>query len=317
MRRHLLWLAGGALLAGGSIIGTAACSGDSAAPEGGLDASFDSTSGADAGHDAAPLADAGHDAATPKVDAGGHCSAVTGACDIVAQDCDGASECFEVPGDGGIWTTACIPTTGNSRIAKGAPCCPGQQSNPCLPGLECLGDLCQGDAAPSARCAPRCCSGNAAVCGSSPEGFPGVCDTDVTGPLPDGGVQDLFFICSYSEVCRPLGLAPCPTGFGCLVSDNQGSAKCVQIYDPNGPADGLGEGAACTYANQCADGLMCLGPKGAQATCRMLCLTPGSMPPFDAGALADGPGTGGCAAGKTCSAPLDPTQFPAWLSLCK
>jgi hypothetical protein len=243
---------------------------------------------------------------------------VKGACDIVAQDCKAAgTECFEVVGDGGRWTTACVPTTPNARIAKGSPCCPGQPANPCLPGLECLGELCVADAAPPGRCAPRCCSGNDSICGTSSDGFPGHCDTDVTGPLPDGAVQDLFFICSYSEQCRPLRLAPCPQGFGCLVSDNRGTAKCVQIYDPSGPPQGLPEGSPCIYANECADGMMCLGPTGQQATCRMLCLTPNSQPPFDGGALAGGPGTGGCAVGKTCSAPLDPTQFPPWLSLCQ
>jgi hypothetical protein len=148
--------------------------------------------------------------------------------------------------------------------------------------------------------------GDDSVCGSTSTGIPGTCDLDIS----DRSGNTLFMVCTYKQPCKPFELVACPSGNSCTIEDNQGTADCLGN-------NGKTEGQACMYKNDCVDGLMCLGVQGGASTCQMLCLTPGSMPPFDAGALDGGPGNGGCSTGKTCSGRLDPSQFPSWLSICK
>jgi hypothetical protein len=179
-----------------------------------------------------------------------------------------------------------------------------------LPGLECVGSACVDGSAPTARCSPHCCSGDDSLCGSSPEGFPGHCDLTVSSGSP---AVDLFNACTYSAACKPLGVVPCPNGFDCIVSDPQGTASCVGIYAADAAA-GYGEGHGCSYANNCQDGMNCIGIGDAGFQCTMLCLVPGSTPPFDAGALGGGPGHGGCTGSKQCRAAT--AIFPPWLGVC-
>ena len=292
-------------------------SGDSGGDAGADGTDVDATQGGDSGNarDGASSdggsGDGGSQDATSEVT--GNCSPVKGACDIVLQNCGSGKECVVARASDGGFTTECIATNNNEHIPKGSPCCPGGQ-NPCLPGLECLGAACAGgDAAPTSRCAPHCCTGDDSVCGQSPEGYPGHCDTNVNsgGPNP----VDLYQICTYAAVCKPFGIIPCPSASACEVLDNLGSAKCDNIYNPadGGPA-GAKEGEPCKYLNQCADGMMCFGPVAGSSTCLILCLIPNSAPPFDAGA--DGAAfQGGCPQGKACGA-LDPNQFPSWLGAC-
>jgi hypothetical protein len=109
----------------------------------------------------------------------------------------------------------------------------------------------------------------------------------------------------------------CPSGSTCLVEDTTGTAKCSESF--NGGAPLAGEGQTCPYDNSCEPGLMCLttpNPEGGGsiAQCYMLCYTGQGTPPFDAGALAMTPGTGGCDPGKQCDTATQ--LFPLWLGVC-
>jgi len=149
--------------------------------------------------------------------------------------------------------------------------------------------------------------GDDSVCGMTQAGVQGTCDLQISSGPPNNTV--LFMVCTYKNVCKPFKAVPCPTGESCTIEDKLGTADCIGN-------NGKTEGQPCMYKNDCVDGLMCLGVQGQQATCQMLCLTPGQTPPFDAGADG-GPGRGGCSTGKTCSGALDPNQFPPWVSICK
>jgi hypothetical protein len=309
----------GAVSAGGGLV--AACSSGpqpfAEAPEAGRDVT--TMEDAPVEQETGPARDAGRDA-LPLGDAEGNCSAVKGECDIVAQNCpDGPTgqkrECI-VTASGGSYATECVDTRASQRLPAGHTCCPNAPGgDPCLPGLECIGNACVGDAAPTARCTPHCCFGSDGKCGQSdPEGFPGVCDLTITANAPDGSVG-LYEVCSYSSRCVFFGVQPCPSGFTCILQDRFGAAKCYDIYTPDGSTTGLAEGEPCSSGNSCADGLACLGV-GGNYRCRMYCLTPNSLPPFDAGALDGGPFRGGCSAGKTCSGVFSPDAAPGWLSIC-
>jgi hypothetical protein len=249
----------------------------------------------------------------------GSCEPIQGpACDLVTQNCAptdaGPMQCALAPD--GAATTACIPVLPSQHLVKGHGCCPASADLQCDQGLECIGDPsipCDAGGPPPGRCTPHCCSGGDAsddfLCGVSvPEGYPGHCDTLVV----DGNDNGLYNACTYALPCEPFGLEPCPASNVCEVVDTAGTSQCDTIYNPNGGAP-PGEGAPCVALNNCADGLVCLGPADAGA-CFMLCLTPGSNPPFDAGLIDGGPGHGGCIATEQCNIPVD--GFPPWVSVC-
>jgi hypothetical protein len=288
------------------------CSSSSSVTRGGAedaasDAPADATqppfdAGADA--DAAPTG--------PDATIDGACEPVKGSCSLVLQNCGPGQQCTVTSSD----VTACGPTDPAQHIAKGYPCCPpatgSGAKDPCLPGLVCVGDPCIADAG-GGRCSPYCCAGDDTPCATSPEGFPGHCDETVVD-MATG--QPLYDICEYAPPCKPLGILPCPAGYACLVDDTSGGAKCTQIF--NGGASAAQEGQPCMYRNSCADGLMCLqrtyaDGSGAQE-CILLCYTGKGSPPFDAGALDGGPGSGGCDQGKTCTGVAN--LFPPWLGVC-
>lgn len=312
-------------LMGSGAVG-AACSSDPtgfpSTPDAGQDVTVapeDAPSGTEAGRDA------GRDA-LPLGDAEGNCSPVKGECDIVAQNCpDGPSgqkrECtVDVDRTSGAFVTVCADTRVTQRLPKGQACCPNAPGgDPCAPGLECIGNACVGDAAPTARCSPHCCLGSNGLCGQSdPEGYGGVCDYNITASGPDGSVS-LYNACSYSSRCNFFGVKPCPSGFTCVPEDNLGAAKCYSIFNPDGSALGLNEGQPCSSANSCADGLLCVGTADAGSRCRMLCLESGGNPPtLDASALEGGAFRGGCVAGKSCSIQFVSGEggLPAWLNAC-
>ena len=270
-----------------------------------------------------PILDAGPDTApTPLADANpplvGHCEPVQGpACDLVLQNCpsvNGVPQQCLLAGDGAL-TTACTPVVATQHLVKGHGCCPGSNVLQCDQGLECIGDpnaSCDGGGPPPGRCTPHCCGGDAGddyLCGNSdPEGYPGHCDTVVV----DGNGNPLYNACTYDLACKPFHIQSCPSGSVCEVVDTSGTAACDTIYLPNGGSPPT-EGQFCLALNNCADGLVCLGPVDAGA-CYMMCLTPGSSPPFDAGALDGGPYYGGCPANEQCNIPVD--GFPPWISFC-
>jgi len=266
----------------------------------------------------APSADAGIDGTVDgAIDAGrdsgprGHCGPVQGpACDLVLQDCAEGKECV-VQGTSAGYVTACV-AAGTGNQPAGASCCPGR-ANQCAAGLECIGAACAGDAGSTARCTPHCCEGDDSVCGASvPEGFPGTCETLVY-PSEDSGVgrTPLYRVCSYKPACKPFHVQSCGAGQTCLLQRDNTSYRCNDIVQPPGKA----VGQSCAYANHCADGLACLGPPNA-GVCRFLCYRKGTgdTPPFDASAVRDEPGYGGCPAGSACTGAV--AGFPGYLGYC-
>jgi len=306
---HRVVLLVGLLGIGGAGAAGAACSSstnggdDSTGPTdaGGLD----STTADSQAHDTGTSFDTGpQDSGAPL----GDCSAVGGSCDIVAQNCPGGQECVLTTGTGGATVTACEPTQASESIQKGYPCCPGQ-ANPCLPGLECNGQTaCTDGGTPTGVCAARCCAGNDAICGATPQGVAGHCDIGVVDD--DGG--PLYSICDYSSACKLFGIQPCGTGQECIVTDMAGTSTCTSIYE----APGIATGGSCGSENACISGDMCL-VSGDAGTCFTLCLVSGSTPPFDAGGLANGPGTGGCGGTTHCNGPSVAAIFPPWLGICE
>jgi hypothetical protein len=233
------------------------------------------------------------------VDAGGHCSPAKGECDIVLQDCPPGNEC--VADNAG--RTACEPVQVSQQLPMGRACCPAA-ANPCLPGLTCVGNACSDGGPKTGRCSPACCKGDDQACGKSdPEGISGACDLTLVGPDANTPLHD---VCTYRQRCKPFKTEPCKAGETCLVEDEVGSATCVDSF-------GLTNRERCDYANDCADGLVCLR-KGDGGICHTVCLIPGSVHPFDASVEDGGPGTGGCPAKERCD--LHVADTPSWFGAC-
>jgi hypothetical protein len=338
-------IAGGVIAVTGAFV---ACSSSSSQPgdagvDGGKDVGTDlgvtvfETSAPDAGvkdsgkRDTGRRHDGGVKDAAPEayaIDVGplAACSAVTGACDIVSQNCSPGSECVIVQGPVSV-STACAPDQPTEHIAQGLPCCPlANNDNPCDPGLECNGgNACTDGGAPAlgyprgwagARCTPRCCPGDAgnspANCGTAGDGgAQGYCDLAITYT----GNTAAYTVCTYPQTCEPLHVHPCILpGFACEMENAQGTATCTVVSDP-GSDGGATSGQPCQYENQCADGLVCVGSTSTNSTCAWMCHINGAPVPFDAGYIQPTvPGYGGCPAGQGCNSLTD---FPNWLGYCQ
>ncbi len=227
---------------------------------------------------------------------------IMGECDLVSQNCPKGNECVALLPDGGSGTSCQPPGTG--ALAEGEPCTTGGD-NPCIKGLQCQ----------EGRCSHPCCGkpgagGDSTVCGTTKEGYPGVCDLNIV----DGKGNTLYSVCEYAKPCQPFGVQPCGTGQTCLVKDGVGSSACSDIFNPPGKA----EGAVCTAANDCKDGMMCIG-NGSTNNCTFVCWNKLSKTPtpFDGGALGGGPGTGGCPQGKACKGVNWGGSLPDWLGECQ
>jgi hypothetical protein len=262
--------------------------------------------------------DSGSDTSIPNSDGGGQdtskpdsgkviplCTTnpIKGECDLVSQNCPNGKECVAMLPDGGNGTSCQDPGTG--ALGEGEACTAGAD-NPCIKGLQCQ----------SGVCSKPCCgnssgTGDSTVCGTTKEGYVGICDLNIIDPKTNA---TLYSVCEYAKPCQPFGIQPCGTNQTCLVKDGVGSSACSDIYQPPGKA----EGATCTAANDCKDGMMCIG-SGNNSTCTYVCWFKGSKtpPPFDGGALDGGAGGGGCPKAKTCKAVNWGGALPDWLGTCQ
>ncbi|HSQ64210.1 MAG TPA: hypothetical protein VLM85_13380 [Polyangiaceae bacterium] len=290
--RSWLIVGSGALIACGAL--GVACSSPSYNTDGGVD----SGGGGDAKSDVTTKPDGGGGTDGGGGDGStGPCTTttITGTCDIVAQNCNTGQECVVTQGSDGGFVTTCSPNGGGS-FAEGHTC---TQTASCVPGLECI----QG------RCAKHCCLNNDSECGTSPEGYVGRCDLNVT----DNNNQPMYAVCTYSSGCQPFDIQGCGGGQTCLIQDSSGTAKCVGY--PNGDA-GLPEKSACSASNACNDGLMCLGSAdGGSFSCQWVCYSGGG--PYDAGIETLGPGKGGCPTNETCKTVSWGGSLPTWLGICQ
>jgi hypothetical protein len=308
MRRALIVFA---LISGGLAAGAAgfACSSDPALTE--VDAGFDGSK---------PVEDTGTvlvDGGKPDTSTGsdaGRCAQLKGSCDLVTQDCPSGKECVVVASaSGNELTTDCQPA-GSGNKPVGAKCCP-DQANQCVAGLECVGAPCgntdSGVGQITGRCTPHCCDGDDTPCGASlPEGFKGTCDSQLVTDFGDASVA-ISNICTYKGVCTPFQIQPCPNNFACLLQGDGVSFRCSGIFNPPGKDAGV----ACSAANDCADGMECLGPADGGSTCRTICYRADGGAPFDGGGLIDaGAGKGSCPPTKGCGGTI--TGAPAWLGFC-
>jgi hypothetical protein len=298
LRRSGLFVFGLAA-SGGAALVIAACSTTNGADTqaGSPDATADNTTTPEGGKDAAPKPDAAGDA-------GGNCTVVKGVCDLVLQDCPDdkgqKQECVV----GSANTTVCQPVQASQQLPKGRACCPSPTSNPCLPGLSCIGNQCADGGPQTGRCSPACCKGNDLSCGKSdPEGISGACDLTLVDPATQA---PLYQVCTYANQCKPFKQQPCNADDICIVEDKFGTASCASSFNKTNRQP-------CTFANECADGLVCLGG-GDAGSCRMVCLLPGTNHPFDASVEEGGPGLGGCPAGEHCTVHI--TNLPDWFGSC-
>ena len=284
----------GSLLAGGGLFGLA-CSSPSTPPPGPDDAGGDVTTGDGSKPDSTGGDSSKPDSGTDTGVAVCTTNPISGECDLVSQNCTAGNECVVVDvGDGGSGTK-CEPV-GSGALVKGSTCT-ASGSNPCVKGSTCI----------SGRCAPACCFGDNSVCGNSiPEGFTGECNMNIV----DSNNKTLYSACSYNAACKPFGIQSCPTDYTCLVKDQSGTSTCSSIYQPPGKA----EGVACSAANDCKDGMMCLTTGDAGSVCTYVCYKGGG--PYDAGISSGASGKGGCTLlKKTCGGSI--TGLPTWLGICQ
>jgi hypothetical protein len=138
-------------------------------------------------------------------------------------------------------------------------------------------------------------------CGTSQDGLTGICNLT----LVNQNMQPIGTVCTYSDLCKPFQVAPCQMGSACLVQDKSGQAKCTQIN----PMPGLDEGQACKFANECKDGMYCIGSDG--GACTWACYLGNG--PYDAG-VKNMPGYGGCPVKESCKIMI--TGFPPYMGAC-
>lgn len=293
-RRGVLFVA--AFLVADAGVALVACSTSSPDPE-----------STDASTEGSTQVEGGKDGTTPQndgaVDGGvvGNCSPANTKCDLVLQNCPAQQECATKNAGG----TECRAVQSSQQLGMGRACCPGG-SNPCLPGLTCVGQECSDGGPKTGRCTPACCKGNDQACGKSdPEGISGACDLTIV----DSTQKALHDVCTYRQRCKPFKVEPCPTGDICIVEDKAGTATCVSPFQ----GTGKNNREACSLANDCADGLTCV-QAGDAGICRTVCLLPGATHPFDAGVENGGPGRGGCPAGEACNTRISDT--PDWFAVC-
>ena len=298
MNRRLFAPLLAAFLAADAAIAVAACS--TASPDADTPDATAESAAPDAAKDApiVPPEEGGKDG-------GGNCTPVRGPCDLVRQDCPDDKGKKQECVTSGTTTTVCVPVQASQQLPIGRACCPNNATgNPCLPGLTCVGNACEDGGPVTGRCSPTCCEGDDQACGKSdPEGISGACDLTLVDSVSN---KELHQVCTYRERCKPFKQEPCKAGQICLTEDKLGTASCLDSF-------GKTNRQSCTFANECADGLICAGG-GDAGMCRTVCLLPNTVSPFDAGIEDAGPGRGGCPVNEGCR--LSFTNLPSWFGAC-
>lgn len=227
-------------------------------------------------------------------DGGASCPAgsatnVTGACDLLKQDCGGGLTCRIQQEDGGAWTAACVDLgDGPKQLGEG---CANHAE--CAAGLSCA----------LAKCTRPCCSEQeAAICGT------GSCDLQIT--YDTGAGAPFMTVCTFSPPCTPW-TGDCPPGpeSDCHLAANGKLACSFPNYATDG---GSTLGQPCQFLNDCADSQQCDFASGS-GVCRWLCKVAGASGAPDAGVAGGAPGSGGCPTGQTCVAYTN----PSWLGVCR
>lgn len=179
----------------------------------------------------APSGDAGMDSGPVVLSCG------EGECDFVEQTGCGAEEgCyFLLPQDSDVPEALCEPAgTG----VDGDSC---TDYGDCAGGHHCLDGVCR----------QLCCTDGVGMCPSGQR---------CTVALSGSGVA----VCAVPDQCSPLdGEAGCGAGQGCYPISDEGFVMCSS-------PGALLEGAACTYADSCAPGLVC-SDQGNGASCHRAC----------------------------------------------
>lgn len=224
-------------------------------------------------------------------DAGGVCAPgtatnVTGACDLVKQDCAAGLTCRIEALDGGTYQSSCLDL-GNGAKKLGESC---SSHKDCQAPLSCA----------LSKCTRPCCPNlEAQLCGSS-----GACDMTI-----NYGSSAFVQVCTFSASCTPW-TKDCPSGpeSDCHVGSG-GKLKCSF---PNYTIDaGSTLGLPCKFLNDCQSSQQCDFASGS-GVCRWLCKATASGGP-DAGVSGGTPGNGGCPSGEKCVA----YSSPSWLGVCR
>ncbi len=191
---------------------------------------------------------------------------LSGECDLLQQSCPSGQTCQPVA-QGNAWVTACTNIPGGMG-EQGSEC---SLDSDCQAGLVCLLD----------RCAAFCCPDNSEPC--VPNGY---CDMEVSY-----GTSGFAMACSYDDLCELLNPDSCGPGMDChIVDPDLGLAAC---HPPSGQQ--VGEGAPCTYLNDCGDSQTCNVTPPDNGVCRYLCsLSTWNVDPKPA------PGVGGCPPAQLC-----------------
>jgi hypothetical protein len=161
-----------------------------------------------------------------------------------------------------LTTVTCVP---EGNVLAGGPCGFGDPGpygfDDCQAGLFCLDGLC------------------ASVCG--------LADADCAGGeqacIAYGGVFEGRDLGLCTALCEPTAADSCASGQGCYLSLGTGQATCHG-------AGSLGQGDACSFIDDCSQGLGCvlLGADGASTVCSAIC----------------DPATAVTATGRTCAQAL-------------
>lgn len=197
---------------------------------------------------------------------------ISGACDLLAQNCDGNNTCGVFDNGMGGSTTDCAITAG--LMTTGSPCNPDMgQASECVKGDFCVNGI----------CTRVCCKDNNEPCGS------GKCNLK----LNFTGTTDFMWVCTYATACTLFTANACAGGDQCH-PEEEGLATCQENSGANAP-----EGGACMYVNDCGDMQLCVGPDAQNSFCRYAC-TMGSSA---------APGLGGCPGGQSCNGLMDFTSI--------